>query len=426
MVDGSIYNCNDFGSSYESSEQCVLDAYAKHGTEFATHLDGDYSVVIVDFTGDQLLAVTDVFGSKPLFWALDDEEFGFSSHDTPLGRVGLRDRKRVPPNTVLRFKLQERKLSDKTKHHKFDLSTGTVKTSYADYNAALVRAVEKRAQGRTVDNKGSWHILGGGHADGVLASVLSSSKVASESFRGFALTGDSFIKRREEQRRLYLSAGSAAEEEERWKAMVMLRAGHSTASEHYLLLKAPDSRSGDYQHTQAALFKRAEELLVKVGAEVAGAPAGPTDYRMLPQAVELGFVSKRAGKQKHALVYLSTTGDWLASATQPPPTSPTEAQAQAQGRAKPKATFPWKHVSPPTCALREALLVDEFVVGAMGVEVRYPFLDKQLVQEFLWLSPELKGEGQGGFEFMAPLRVFLTDRSYPTDPINTDGGKEEL
>ena len=113
MVDGSIYNCNDFGSSYESSEQCVLDAYAKHGTEFATHLDGDYSVVIVDFTGDQLLAVTDVFGSKPLFWALDDEEFGFSSHDTPLGRVGLRDRNRVPPNTVLRFKLQERKLSDK-------------------------------------------------------------------------------------------------------------------------------------------------------------------------------------------------------------------------------------------------------------------------------------------------------------------------
>jgi hypothetical protein len=423
MVDGSIYNCDDFGPSYETSELCVLDAYKKYGVDFAAHLDGDFSAVIIDFTGNVLLAATDVFGTKPLFWALDDEEYGFSSHDTALGRVGLRDRKRVPPNTVLRFKLHERQLADKIKYHKFDLSSKNAKASYDDYNAALVRAVEKRALGTTADHKGPWHILGAGHADGVLASVLSTID-ASKSFNGFALMGESFTKRAEEQRRAHSHpSGTAAEEEERWKGLLMTRAGYDSANEKYRAVKAPTRQTGEYQHTQAELFKRAEENLVSVGAGVAGAPAGLSDYRMLPQAVELGYLSKRAAEGEHALVFLSTIGDWLAAASQPP-------SKVAQPSSTTKAVFPWKHVSPPTCALREELLLGEFAVGAMGVETRYPFLDKQLIQEYHWLSPELKGEVEGRFEYMAPLRAFLAGRLYPTDlggaGSGTSEGKEEL
>ena len=33
---------------------------------------------------------------------------------------------------------------------------------------------------------------------------------------------------------------------------------------------------------------------------------------------------------------------------------------------------------------------EEYVAGAFGIETRYPFLDVQVVQEFLWLLPELK------------------------------------
>jgi asparagine synthetase B (glutamine-hydrolysing) len=33
---------------------------------------------------------------------------------------------------------------------------------------------------------------------------------------------------------------------------------------------------------------------------------------------------------------------------------------------------------------------EEYVAGLHGIEARYPFLDKDVVQEFLWLSPKLK------------------------------------
>jgi hypothetical protein len=36
------------------------------------------------------------------------------------------------------------------------------------------------------------------------------------------------------------------------------------------------------------------------------------------------------------------------------------------------------------------LMKDEFVTGSMGQETRTPFINKEIWQEFLWLSPKLK------------------------------------
>ena len=33
---------------------------------------------------------------------------------------------------------------------------------------------------------------------------------------------------------------------------------------------------------------------------------------------------------------------------------------------------------------------DEIISGMYGIEGRYPFLDFQVVQEFLWLTPDVK------------------------------------
>lgn len=54
---------------------------------------------------------------------------------------------------------------------------------------------------------------------------------------------------------------------------------------------------------------------------------------------------------------------------------------------------------------------EEHVAGAYGIETRYPYLDKDVVQEFLWLSPELKNE-----RYKAPLHYYMTKNSYPFIP----------
>jgi asparagine synthase (glutamine-hydrolysing) len=59
---------------------------------------------------------------------------------------------------------------------------------------------------------------------------------------------------------------------------------------------------------------------------------------------------------------------------------------------------------------RDYLNKEEYVGGAFAIETRYPFLDKDLVQEFLWLKPELKNEF-----YKAPIREYLIKNNVPFD-----------
>jgi asparagine synthetase B (glutamine-hydrolysing) len=57
---------------------------------------------------------------------------------------------------------------------------------------------------------------------------------------------------------------------------------------------------------------------------------------------------------------------------------------------------------------RDYLNKEEYVGGAFGIETRYPFLDKDVVQEFLWLKPELKNRN-----YKAPIYEYLTRNKVP-------------
>lgn len=51
---------------------------------------------------------------------------------------------------------------------------------------------------------------------------------------------------------------------------------------------------------------------------------------------------------------------------------------------------------------------EEYVAGSHSVETRYPYLDKDVVQEFLWLKPELKNS-----HYKAPLYEYLKRNNFP-------------
>lgn len=52
---------------------------------------------------------------------------------------------------------------------------------------------------------------------------------------------------------------------------------------------------------------------------------------------------------------------------------------------------------------------EEYVAGSHSIESRYPFLDKDVVQEFLWLAPELKNK-----QYKAPIYEYLIRNNFPT------------
>lgn len=51
---------------------------------------------------------------------------------------------------------------------------------------------------------------------------------------------------------------------------------------------------------------------------------------------------------------------------------------------------------------------EEYVAGSHAVETRYPFLDQAVVQEFLWLTPELKNK-----TYKAPIHEYLVRNDMP-------------
>ena len=70
--------------------------------------------------------------------------------------------------------------------------------------------------------------------------------------------------------------------------------------------------------------------------------------------------------------------------------------------------FPWKNFFDNT--QRAYLAKEEYVAGSYGIEGRYPFLDKMVVQEFLWLKPNLKNSN-----YKSVLHQYLDMHMYPFD-----------
>jgi asparagine synthetase B (glutamine-hydrolysing) len=56
------------------------------------------------------------------------------------------------------------------------------------------------------------------------------------------------------------------------------------------------------------------------------------------------------------------------------------------------------------------LTKEDFIAGALGTEGRFPYLDREVVQEFLWLSSELKNRN-----YKAPLHEYMMRCGYPFD-----------
>jgi len=68
--------------------------------------------------------------------------------------------------------------------------------------------------------------------------------------------------------------------------------------------------------------------------------------------------------------------------------------------------FPWASFFGST--QYSYLMKEEYISGAYGLEGRYPFLDVDVVQEFLWLNPALKNAN-----YKSVLHHYLELNNYP-------------
>ena len=62
MYNGEIYNFKEFGD-YNSDGECIIECYKKYGDNFVKYLDGEFALILVDFSKDMFSLNSPVVGA---------------------------------------------------------------------------------------------------------------------------------------------------------------------------------------------------------------------------------------------------------------------------------------------------------------------------------------------------------------------------
>jgi asparagine synthetase B (glutamine-hydrolysing) len=348
FVDGDIvclYNGEIYNHGYcDSDGEVLIPLYREHGEDFVRHLDGEFAVALYDFGRGLAIFATDPFATKPL-WRNGAQAASYQSG------VGGSP---VPPDTIVTVNLatwqvRERQIGTFDFDHQH-------KDNYDDWIAAFDRAVAKRAYDRCFIN------LSAGYDSGAIDCAL--ARMGTD-YKPFSIEGQ--------------------------ENLDLLRCRNRTGT----ILKMTEEIIAEKRNH---LRKYAEPYTYRLTA-----PNGNIyEHDMLDDKATMGLASiytlaidegRRVNLSGQGADEIMTDYSHWSWATQL------------------KGIFPeklgvWRNFADNY--QRAYLTKEEYIAGAYGIETRYPFLDRDVVQEFLWLTPDLKNRN-----YKAPLHEYLTRNDYP-------------
>ena len=359
IFNGEIYNYKDFGD-YGSDGDCLVDLYLEYGDSFVNKLDGEFAILLIDYNKKKLIVSTDVFATKPL-WISFDGGVGVASYHSALERLGFHNIRKVNANTTEIYSLEEIKLMKKESVFDFDLEQHI--DSYDRWNEAFVNSIRKRSEG--VREK-IFIGLSSGYDSGAIGNELYKQNV---SFKSYSIIGKENEKVLEDRCEIL-------------KNTQIIKMDMNTFNEvkHYL-----DNCCENYLNDSGG--------------------------RMLNDkaAAGLGYISNLANKEGYR-IYLSGQGadeiisnyGWNGYKIYP------HSQFGGYFPEDLSDIFPWESFYEGTQI--DYINKEECVAGTYGIETRYPFLDAKLVQEFLWLTQDLKNR-----RYKSVIAEYLDVNNFPFD-----------
>lgn len=365
LFNGEIYNYLDLDPDATSDSYSIITAYQKYGTEFIKHLDGEFAIVLVDTNTQKIIFSSDVFRTKPIFYAFQDSYIGVATFASPLHKLGFGNVLRASPNTYYVIDIESGEI-DLGTIKDFDLNQH--KTTYDDWIAAFERAINKRAQ-QSGDKK-MFIGLSSGYDSGAIACALNKLNVDNKCYSIYATENPEVIDNRKGLLKDVQTIRLTTEDYNKWHSYVQDNCEDfiSTQYNGYNIKNDKASVGLAYICNLAINDGR------KIYLSGQGADEIISDYGM--------YGRKIMGDQQ------STFGGVFPNDLKP--------------------FFPWKNFFDGTMEMYIAK--EEYVAGSFGIETRYPFLDTEVVQEFLWLSPELKNK-----HYKSVIHAYLEKNSFPFD-----------
>jgi asparagine synthase (glutamine-hydrolysing) len=379
LFNGEIYNYKEFGN-YKTDGECIIDLYKINGPSFPSFLDGEFAICLIDYKQKIIVCSSDTFKTKPLFFGVSENNFACSTYKTPLEQLNFDQVVSCKPNTTYVFNLNTFELLKTQSVTYFDLNQH--KSTYEDWVISFKSAVQKRTQ----TNKNIFIGLSSGYDSGAIYNELLANK---RSFFSYTLTGtenDEII-----NKRLQLDTESIC------KSKLIPKTDMDFNLSHLFIKKRTEpftytikSDIGDYNEANkllihdegsnnlATICKLAKRDGCKICLSGSGADEIISDY---------GYNGTRYFPH-------SNFGGLFPDDLAP--------------------IFPWGSFFNST--MESYLAKEEYVGGSYGIEMRYPFLDKQLVQEFLWLSANFKNNA-----YKAPLDFYFKQTEFPYEPNQKRG-----
>lgn len=374
IFNGEIYNYRQL-ADVSSDTHCLLPLYQRRGCAMGQHLDGEFSIAIYDEEKNSAFVFTDPFLTKPLYFGRGREpgDFGVATCRSSLAGLGFEDIQMAEANSAYVIGFSADTIREERRFPLYEFDLRQHKGTYADWRKAFLESVRKRA---THGAHRPAVFLSSGYDSGGICVALNELKIPYETFsivageEGGVIADRIRINRRHSCRRAFRYGGISRRQRERLAADIRTNVENFRYSHEDgpgLVTALHDDHGAVGANFIAAEARRHRSLVNLSGS---GADEILSDY----------------GFQGEKIYYHSQFGGRF----------PDDLHG----------FFPWKKFYGDT--QRSYLFKDEFILGRHGVEGRYPYLDKQVVQEFLWLAPDLKNRA-----YKAPLADLLQDSAYP-------------
>jgi asparagine synthetase B (glutamine-hydrolysing) len=385
IYNGEIYNYKsfetEFNITFKSDGECLLPLYLKYGEQIFHIIDGEYALIIFDFSKNLFYMSTDTFATKPLFYSIEYGKFGISSYGTPLKLMGFNHQEKMSANLVLTFSIKT--LEPINLKQVFNFNLNQYKDNYNDWCVAFEKAVLKRYS----EKYPVFICLSSGYDSGAIACALNRHN---KKFYSYTITDCEKIDTLE--KRLYLIKDNCVSK--------LLTFDRPTYKKHYdrLLSNAENYKLQFSTNDNSILHYSVYDD---------------------PASTGLNYICELSKSEHNCRVYLSGSGcDEIMS------------DYSVNGKPIGKCTyfngiFPKKledifpNFSFDTDAKWKSfygqsqqvyLMKEELVAGANGIEGRYPFLDRECVQEFLSLKSELKNKF-----YKSAVHYYMTLYNFPFD-----------
>ena len=368
IFNGEIYNYKDILKDASSDVYSIMKAYELYGDDFIKYLDGEFAIVFFDFDKNKLIISGDIFKTKPLFYNVNMDNIIISSYNSCCSKIKQQKYNSIQANETIIFDLNMREIIRKYKIYEFDLNQH--KPTYDDYIKAFEQSVLKRLP----DNSIPLVTLSSGLDSGAIACCLN----------------------KYEKKSLFMTINKNENAN-------VIRLRNSLLDDHRLL----DLTNDEKNYLKKYLQNNCEPCMwdwkynprvnkiddaFKMGSML-GKCKIITETQKIDKTIKVLFSGIGADEvMAHNSYYSRGYGNV--------DTFPNNLND----------VFPWSNFFEGS--MDNYLRGDEYVGGCFGFETRYPFCDKNVVQEFLWLKPELKNLFNNS-NYKPPLLYYLNKHKFP-------------